>query len=100
MVMSCHVNLISILKTVPKMYTVRSSLVARRVKDLALSLLWLGLLLWSRFKPWPRNLHMLQAQPIYIYIHIHKGICKRSGKRYTMLTLIKKTKNKKQKKRE
>ena len=63
MVMSCHVNLISILKTVPKMYTVRSSLVARRVKDLALSLLWLGLLLWSRFKPWPRNLHMLQAQP-------------------------------------
>ena len=26
------------------------------VKDLALSLLWLRLLLWLGFSPWPRNL--------------------------------------------
>ena len=32
-----------------------SSLVAQQVKDLALSLRWLGSLLW------PRNIHMLQA---------------------------------------
>ena len=29
------------------------------VKDLALSLLWLRLLLWHRFDPWPRNFRML-----------------------------------------
>ena len=33
------------------------------VKDLALSLLWLGSLLWCQFKPWPRNFHMPQVQP-------------------------------------
>ena len=38
----------------------RSSVV-QRVRDLALSL-WLGLLLWHRFHPWPRNFHMPQAQ--------------------------------------
>ena len=27
------------------------------VKDLALSLLWLELLLWHRFDPWLRNFH-------------------------------------------
>ena len=27
------------------------------VKDLALSLLWLGSRLWQRFDPWPGNLH-------------------------------------------
>ena len=32
-----------------------SSRVAQWVKDLALSLLWLGLLLWCRFDPWPGN---------------------------------------------
>ena len=32
-------------------------------KDLALSLLWLGSLLWHSFDPWPRNFHMLQAEP-------------------------------------
>ena len=37
------------------------------VKDLVLflqqlrSLLWLRLLLWRRFDPWPGNFHMLQA---------------------------------------
>ena len=33
------------------------------IKDLALSLLWLRLLLWHRFDLWPRNLRMLQACP-------------------------------------
>ena len=32
-----------------------SSRLAQRVKDLALSLLWLGKLLWCRFDPWPGN---------------------------------------------
>ena len=32
------------------------------VKDMALSLLWLGLLLLHGFGPWPGNLHMLQAE--------------------------------------
>ena len=41
----------------------RSSLVAQWVKDLALSLLWLESLLWRRFWSWPRNFHMLRAQP-------------------------------------
>ena len=33
------------------------------VKDLALTLLWLRLLLWCRFDPWPGNFHMLWVQP-------------------------------------
>ena len=33
------------------------------VKDLALSLLWLGSLLWHEFSPWPRNVCILQVQP-------------------------------------
>ena len=41
----------------------RSSLVARWVKDLVLSLLWLWSLLWHGFNPWPGNFHMLQVQP-------------------------------------
>ena len=36
---------------------------AQWVKDLALPLLQLGLQLWFRFSPWPRNFHMLQMQP-------------------------------------
>ena len=32
-----------------------SSLVAQRVKDLALSLLWFWLQLWYGFDPWPGN---------------------------------------------
>ena len=32
---------------------------AQQVKDLVLSMLWLGLLLWCTFDPWPRNFHML-----------------------------------------
>ena len=34
-----------------------------QVKDLELSLLWLGSLLRHGFDPWPGNSHMLQAQP-------------------------------------
>ena len=41
----------------------RSLLVALWVKDLALSLLCLGLLLWCRFDPWPGNFCMLWARP-------------------------------------
>ena len=35
-----------------------SSLVAQRVKDLV-PMLWLGLLLWCKFSPWPGNYHGL-----------------------------------------
>ena len=35
----------------------------QRVKDLALSLQWLGLLLWWGFSSWPRNFHMLLPRP-------------------------------------
>ena len=30
----------------------------QRAKDLALSLQWLGLLLWHMFHPWPGKFHM------------------------------------------
>jgi len=30
----------------------------QQIKDLALSLQWLGSLLWHRFSPWPGNVHM------------------------------------------
>ena len=36
---------------------------AQGVKDLVLSLQWLGSLRWGRFDPWPGNLHMPWAQP-------------------------------------
>ena len=36
---------------------------AQRVKDLALPLLWLGLLPWYRIEPWLRNFHMPQGWP-------------------------------------
>ena len=35
---------------------------AQWVKDLV-SLQWLGLLLWCRFDPWPRNFHISRAWP-------------------------------------
>ena len=38
-----------------------SSLVVQQVKYSALSVQQLGLLLWHRFTPWPRNFHMLQT---------------------------------------
>ena len=40
-----------------------SSLVAQWVKDLALSLLWLGSLMWCGFHPWPGNFCTLWEQP-------------------------------------
>ena len=45
-----------------KIAIIRSSLVAQQVKDLALSLLWLWLLLWHRFDPGPRNFYVLWGQ--------------------------------------
>lgn len=33
----------------------------QQVKDLVLSLQWLGLQLWQRFDPWPQNFCTLQA---------------------------------------
>ena len=42
----------------------RSSHIVQQVKDLALSLQWLGSLLWHRTNSlWPGNFCMLQAQP-------------------------------------
>ena len=35
-----------------------SSLVTQWIEDLALSLLWLWLLLWDRFDPWSRNFYV------------------------------------------
>ena len=40
-----------------------SSLVTEPVEDSALSLQWLGLLLWHGFKPWPGNFCMPRMQP-------------------------------------
>jgi len=37
--------------------------VAQAVKDPALPLQQLGLLLWCMFSSWPRNFHMLQVWP-------------------------------------
>ena len=36
---------------------------AQWVKDLVLSLLWLGSLLWHGFNPWPGNFRMPQVWP-------------------------------------
>ena len=36
---------------------------ARQVEDLAVPLMWLGLLLWLGFSPWPGNFCMLWAWP-------------------------------------
>ena len=36
---------------------------AQQFKDLALSLLWVWLLLWCGFDPWPKNFYMLQVRP-------------------------------------
>ena len=41
-----------------------NSLVAQRVKDPAVSLLWLRLQLWCMFNPWPGNLCMPQEREI------------------------------------
>ena len=41
----------------------RNSLVAQQVKDLVLSLQWLGSLLWCGFDTWTQSLHMSWARP-------------------------------------
>ena len=41
----------------------QSSLVAQGIKDSALSLLWLALLLWCGFDPWPGNFSMPREWP-------------------------------------
>ena len=41
---------------------VQSSLVAQQVKAQVWSLLWLRLLLWLKFDPWPGNFHMPQVR--------------------------------------
>ena len=46
-----------------KIFRNGSSLVAQKVKDLALSLQWLGLLLWRRSDPWPGNYHVPWVWP-------------------------------------
>ena len=40
-----------------------SYLLAQWLKDLALSLLWLWLLLWQGFHPWPSNVYMPLVWP-------------------------------------
>ena len=50
-------------KIFDKILDAQSSLVAQGIKDLVLSLLWLGYLLWRRFDPWPGNFFMLQGWP-------------------------------------
>ena len=44
-------------------YGFRNFLMAQRVKELALSLLWLRLQLWCGFNPWPWNFCILWVQP-------------------------------------
>ena len=53
----------SMFESVAEMQGSRSSLVAQRIKDLALSLLWLWLQLWRGSIPWPGDFHVLWAQP-------------------------------------
>ena len=55
-------NVLQLKKKLQKKFF-RGPPVAQYVKDLVLSLQWLGLLLWRRFNPWSRNCHMLQALP-------------------------------------
>lgn len=49
-----------------------SSLVVQQVKELALSLQWLGSLLWRRFDSWPGNSHMLGWGAVFPFKRWHK----------------------------
>ena len=55
-----------------------SFLVAQWVKDPALSLLWLRLLLWCAFDSWPQTICTLWVElkknPIYTTLRIHRKI--------------------------
>ena len=44
-----------------------NSLMAQWVKDLVLSLSWLGLLLWHGCDPWPRNFDMLRVHENVVF---------------------------------
>ena len=46
----------------------------QRVKDLVLSLLWLGLLLWCGFNLWPGNFFMPWEQPKKKKIKVCKSL--------------------------
>ena len=44
----------------------------QQVKDPALSLKWLGLLLWHGFDPWSGNFHMpKKGGGTFVYIHMY-----------------------------
>ena len=52
---------------------IKSSLVAQQVKDPALSLMWLGLLLWPKFSPWLGNfIHCGHGQKKFFQRKLHK----------------------------
>ena len=46
---------------------------AQQIKDPALSLLWLGLLVWRGFDPWPRNFHMPWAEAKKTLTHMGRN---------------------------
>ena len=52
-------------------FCLQSFLVAQQVKDLALSPLWFGSLLWPGFYLWARNFHMLKVGPKTFYGFIY-----------------------------
>ena len=58
---------------------------AQQVENLALSLLWLRLLLWRRFNPWPRNFCMprVQSKNKRVFIYQNVGAAKKKKKSYT-----------------
>uniref|UniRef100_A0A8D1VGH1 glutathione transferase n=1 Tax=Sus scrofa TaxID=9823 RepID=A0A8D1VGH1_PIG len=57
-----HISMADLVAITELMHGLKEFPVAQRVKDLALSLQWLGLLLWRGFDPWPGNFHMLRRQ--------------------------------------
>ena len=69
----------------------RSSLVDQWVKDPALSLQWLGTLLWSKFCPWPGNFHLPQTWPKnghHIWLHQNGQRLNKHMKRHSTSSVI------------
>ena len=68
--------------------------VAQRVRDLALSLQWLELLVRQGFYPWPGNSHMLQTgkkergRHLDTETYVHRGKEKGSGGSHESLRLL------------
>ena len=54
-----------------------SSLEAQWVKDLVLSLLWLGSQLWYEFDPWPGNFMMQDGKKKCVKIFLLSRMCSR-----------------------